>query len=547
MKKIFKYLFFVFAGGALLLNSCETAELDLTDNPNALTPSSADVNFYMNAIQEDFARLVESLGETHAEVTRIENMNSRDYQNAYSPAGFDGNWTSAYQGILQNLKDMNVLAAEADLTNHIGVGQIIEAFTITLLVDTFGNVPYSQALQAPEVLNPTPDNGADVYAAALALLDEAIANLNAGSSATMQNDFFYGNNYGKWTKAANTLKLKLYLNTGNTAGFNSIIAGGDYIADSADDWQFQWGTNSVQPDTRHPNYGQNYTVTGGGDYQSIWLMNMMDTSDDPRIRYYFYRQNATVPGSDGTDPNEETLDCSLQAPPAHYAAGGFPFCTLPNGYWGRNHGNDAGIPPDGLLRVAPGVYPQAGQFDDSSFGEISLGTGGGGNGITPILLASTVNFWQAEVATAGGVAAAKPFMIEGITKSIAKVMTFGSKDAGADMSLAPDAAAVDAYIAAVDAAFDAAATDEDRLNIWAEQFFISLKGNGIDAYNAYRRTGFPTNIEPNLELNPGAFIRSFFYPANASSTNSNIQQKSTVTEQVFWDTNPASPAFPVGN
>lgn len=545
MKKIFKYLSIALIGG-VIVTSCETTELNLTENPNALTPTQADPDFYLNEVQVKFARVVESLGETGAEVTRIEWMGSRNYQNAYSPSNFDGNWEDAYQEVIKNARDMNILAEEAGLNHHIAIGQFIEAATLTLLVDYFGDIPYSEAIGGADNLNPGPDSGADVYAAALALVDQAIANFNGSALADPDIDFYYDGDWDAWVKAANTLKLRLYINTGNTSGFNSIISGGNYISDSSDDLQFQWGANQVQPDTRHPNYGQNYTDQGGGDYASVWLMDLMDTSDDPRIRYYFYRQVDAVPGSDGLAPNEETLDCSLQSPPAQYTAGGHPFCTLPNGYWGRNHGNDSGIPPDGLLRVAPGVYPVAGKFDDSSFDAIALGAGGGGNGITPILLASWVDFWRAEVAMIGSPAAGKPFILSGIAKSIAKVETFGSKDPGADLSAAPTATDVSDFIDAVDAAFDAG-DNTDKWNIMAEQFFIALKGNGHDAFNFYRRQGFPTNLEPNLEPNPGSFIRSFFYPANAANTNSSLSQKSGVTDQVFWDTNPASPSFPVAN
>ncbi len=545
MKRILKYLS-VIALGAILVNSCETVELDLTENPNALTPTQADPDFYLNAVQVTFARVVESLGETGAEVTRIENMFGRDYQNNYSPNNFDNNWEQAYQEVIQNIRDMNVLAEEAGLTRHIAIGQFIEAYTITLLVDFFGDVPYSEAIMAQNNFNPSLDSGADIYTAAQALLDEAIANFGTDAIANPQIDFYYGNDGDQWIRACNTLKMRLYINTGNLSGFNSIVASGNYIQDSADDLQFTWGTNQVQPDTRHPNYAQNYTDQGGGDYASIWLMNLMDTTNDPRIQYYFYRQSATVPGSDGEAPNEETLSCSLTAAPMQYISGGFPFCTLPNGYWGRNHGNDEGIPPDGLLRTAPGVYPVAGRFDDSRFDAIALGVGGGGRGITPMLLSSWVDFWQAEAAMLGNPAAGKPFMLNGITKSIEKVQTFGSIDPDADLSTAPMAADVDAYVASVDAAFDAA-DDLGKWNLMAEQFFTAVKGNGHDAYNFYRRQGFPTDIEPSLEPDPGSFIRSFFYPANAATNNANIAQKSGVTDQVFWDTNPASPSFPIGN
>ena len=393
------------------------------------------------------------------------------------------------------------------------------------------------------------DAGADIYAAALSLLDEAIANFNATSSALPQNDFFYDGDEEGWIRAINTLKLRLYINTGNTAAFNSIIDGGNFIDESSEDFQFQWGTNLVQPDTRHPNYASTYTAQGAqNDYTTIWLMNLMQTTDDPRIRYYYYRQVAAVPGAPGVAPDEENLSCSTTTAPEHYIAGNFPYCALPNGYWGRNHGNDEGIPPDGFLRTAPGVYPGAGNFDDDSFAEIALGSGGGGAGITPMLLASTVDFWRAEIAMATSTATAKDFILAGIEKSIAKVQSFGSVDSGADLSTAPSAADISAFILSVNAAFDDTDADmNDRWNIMAEQFFTSLKGNGHDAYNFYRRTGFPNDIEPNLEPDPGAFIRSYFYPANAANNNANIMQKAGVTVQVFWDTNPAFPAFPPAN
>lgn len=546
MKKIFKYFSILIIFGALF-TACETTELDLTENPNALTPSQANPDFYLNGIQEDFARVVESLGETGAEVTRIENMFGRDYQNAFSPAGFDFEWELAYQGALVNIRDMNVLAEEAGLTRHIGIGQFLSAYMYTILTDYFGDVPFSEALGAPDNLNPGATGGAAIYEGALMLLDQAIVNFTNETSAEPAIDFFYGNDYDQWVLAANTLRLRLYINTGNIAAFNAIIASGEYIQDSADDFQFQWGANEVQPDTRHPNYATSYTTAGvGADYASIWLMNLMQESNDPRLRFYFYRQTDEVPGAMGIPADEETLNCSLQTAPAQYVDGGFPFCSLENGYWGRNHGSDEGIPPDGFLRTAPGVYPSAGNYDDSRLEGIAVGSGGGGAGITPMLLASWVDFWQAEIAMLGNPMAGRPFILEGISKSINKIQPFADIDPEADASVGPSETDITTFISDIGTAFDAA-DDEGKWNIMAEQFFVSLKGNGHDAYNFYRRQGFPTNLEPNLEPDPGAFIRSFFYPANHANNNSSITQKSGVTEQVFWDTNPASPTFPVAN
>ena len=152
---------------------------------------------------------------------------------------------------------------------------------------------------------------------------------------------------------------------------------------------------------------------------------------DPRMYYYFYRQVDVVPGF-GAAPNEEVLECGLQNPPTHYVTGGHVFCGLPAGYWGRDHGNDQGIPPDGFLRTLNGVYPAGGLIDgrlsgDAPGGAVN-GDGQGGAGVTPILLASWVDFMQAEKAlfADGDATAARAHLDNGMTKSTAKVTSFSS-------------------------------------------------------------------------------------------------------------------------
>ena len=531
--------------------SCETTDLDLTENPNALSQSQADPDLLLNGIQEDFARVVESFGRTGAEVTRIDYMFGRDYRNAYQPTDFDGEWEDAYAEIIADLSTMTNIAEASGLNYHVGMGQFIKAYTLVLLVDMFGDIPNTEANQGADNFSPAPDAGADVYSAAMTMLDNAITNFSTTPSAEPAFDLFYGNNPSRWIKACNTLKMKMYMQTrlvdaSALSNFNAIVSTGNYISSTSDDLQFSWGTNEVQPDTRHPRYTVSYTTVGGDDYMSNWLMNYMLVNEDPRIRYYYYRQNDETPGAPGVAPDEETLDCSLQTAPPHLA--GFPFCSLPDGYWGRDHGNDFGIPPDGFLRTLVGVYPAAGKFDDDTFAGQSQGDGAGGNGITPILLSSTSDFLIAEAAMVNNdPMGAKTAILDGLDKSVNKVQTFGALDASADLTFAPSATDISDHMTLIENAFDNATTNEERWNVLAEEFFVSLYGNGIDAYNFYRRTGYPTTLQPNLEPNPGSFIRSFFYPANAANNNSNITQKPDQIQQVFWDNNPASPSFPIAN
>ncbi|MGO4918285.1 SusD/RagB family nutrient-binding outer membrane lipoprotein [Maribacter spongiicola] len=544
----------LFSAGLVL--SCETTELNLVTDPDAVSPEQATPDGYLNKVQEEFARFNEDVGLNSAALVRMENMGTRLYQQAYSPASQDGEWETAYSSMLTDIRAMNILAEEANFKRHIGMGQVFEAFTMVTLVDMYGDVPYSEAVQGIDNLNPAPDAGASIYAAALALLDNAIGNFSTTDNAAGPDvDFYYDGDWDKWIKLANSLKLKIYAQTrlvdaSAVSSFNAIITSGNYITSVSEDFQFTWGSNVVNPDSRHPDYGDNYTPQGAADYTSNWLMNYMDndkTSSDPRIRYYFYRQSATTPGAvDSDGPNQQTLSCSVEPIPPHYVAGGFTFCNLPNGYWGRDHGDDDGTPPDGQLRTTYGVYPIGGEFDDSTFEAIDLGSGAGGAGITPIFLAQTVDFLRAEIAYAtNNAAGAKTFLTNGIQKSMDKTLAFGALDTGADLSLAPTDTDVADYIAEVDGLYDAAVGDE-KLNIIAKEFFVALFGNGIDAFNFYRRTGYPSDLQADREPEPGAFIRSFLYPAVYANNNNTVTQKGSVTVKVFWDNNPDS-GFPLSN
>jgi len=60
--KYTNYILGLCLSAMLVLTSCETLELDLTDNPNALSPSQADPTFFLNSIQIDFAFFCEQHG-----------------------------------------------------------------------------------------------------------------------------------------------------------------------------------------------------------------------------------------------------------------------------------------------------------------------------------------------------------------------------------------------------------------------------------------------------------------------------------------------------
>jgi len=556
MKKLIKYISIVFIAGALL-NSCETTDLDLRVSPNDLASDQADPNLLLTSVQLAYGTNQQALSDVSAELTRIDYMFGRNYFNNYPGSVLNGTWGRTYSsngngvgdpvsiGILTNLQNLEALNEdpEVDLGFHVGVAKTLYAHSLLQLVDFIGSAAFSQAGNPTEFPAPVLDSGEEVYAAALGLLDEAESLLAADPTTIGAVDIFYNEDISKWRKLINTIRLKAYYTTGNTAAFNQVIAGNNFISDPADDFFVQYGTSELQPDNRHPDFAADYTPSGANIYQSNWIMETMLNNDDPRIRYYFYRQVDATPGADAP-PNEEDLACSLAVPPQHYLDGGFTYCSVPNGYWGRSHGNNEGTPPDNFKRAAVGVYPAGGRFDDSSFGEVGLGLGGGGAGIEPIFMSSYVDFWRGIMASSDAERA--NFLRSGLEKSIATVQGFGALDGGADLTTAPTPADVSDYIDGIVADFNAA-TGDAKEDIYAEQYFTTLYGGATEAWVYYRLTGFPTTLLPNWEADPGPFPRTLLFPQNEVVTNPGLTQKQTLTEQVFWDTNPASPTFPPAN
>ncbi|MBD2751456.1 SusD/RagB family nutrient-binding outer membrane lipoprotein [Spirosoma validum] len=531
---------------AVVVSSCK---LDLLDNPNAVTTNNTDINYLLNSIEISYKDHFNQMSDPGMRLTRLLNQGSAIYDNAVSPGNFDGAWNTSYAGLMTDVKTLIPLAETGELFVHAGIARTLRASVLLNLVDAFGDVPYTQAIDATN-FNPGVDSGESIYTAALAELDKAIANFAATSKAAATNDLIYAGNVDNWTRAANTLKLKAYLNrrlidrAGATTAINALIAGGKLISTATQNFTFKFGSNLTNPDTRHNRYAGQYSPTGGGDYQSNSYMGALYSSkgfQDPRIRFYFYRQTVRNP----TDVN--ALPCVTSTKPAHYSDADV-FC-LPStvGYWGRDHLNNAGIPPDGLLRTAWGLYPAGGLYDNDAGVPVSLGAGAGGAGIHPIMLRSFVDFMLAESAlTLGTTGVAKDLLKSAVEKSMADIRTFAlgtiesakiSTFESANNIVWADQ--VTRYVNKVLADYDAATTADARLNIIATEYWLSLHGNGVESYNLYRRTGKPANQQPGLDPNAGAFPRSYYYPSTYITRNANAKQKANLTTPIFWDNNTA--------
>ncbi|MFM2400551.1 MAG: hypothetical protein RI950_67 [Bacteroidota bacterium] len=162
------------------------------------------------------------------------------------------------------------------------------------------------------------------------------------------------------------------------------------------------------------------------------------------------------------------------------------------------------------------VFPSGGRFDNSSGAPVANpALGNKGAGIHPIMLAAYVDFMLAEAAvTLGTTGTPKTLLLSGIQKHMDYVRAFAVAGAeGATISAFEPSATftsrVTNYKKYVETQFDAASTNDTKMNVVGREYWLSLYGNGMEAYNLYRRTGKPNRMQPGLESITGSFVRSF--------------------------------------
>lgn len=539
--------------GLFLASSCQLEEL--LDSPNAVTTPSANPDFLLNNIQVSLSGTFDAFSTTDLRLTRIINQggNGTTYDNVYLPQTFSARWTNVYASSLVDIQLLKKLAQERNLNRHMAIAKTLEAYILMVMVDHFNNIPYSEAFD-PANFNPAADAGKDVYAKALQLLNEAGAGFAEATSQGAPSDLFYGRDYTKWTKLVNTLKLRYHLNmrlidaAASKTAIDALIAENKLITTNADNFVFKYSTNSANPDSRHPFFTTDY-IQGAGDYQSnhfMWYLTESKGFDDPRARYYMRRQTLTLT----TNPNE--LRCLAVFAPNHYLLGSYVFC-FPNqrGYWGRDHLDNSGIPPDTRLRTVFGLYPGGGSFDtnkSASTGAVTQDMGAKGAGIAPIMTAAYTHFMLAEAALMLGTTGTPATYLEGgITASLQYVRSFAlaSGDAASVTLNDPTAEYTgksNAYLKYVKDEYAAATSASARMGIIGREYWLSLYGNGIEAYNLYRRTGQPARMQPGLNEQFGNFPRRYLYPTAYVERNNKATQVPS-TQRVFWDNNPEGNAW----
>lgn len=122
--------------------------------------------------------------------------------------------TNPFGGVYNTIKDGRVLQEKAMATNayeYIGVAKVTEAMNMSMMIDIFGDMPYSEAFD-PINFTPKYDKAEDIFNKCLALLDEAIVEFNKPNPAIKldaASDLIHGGKSSAWIKTANAIKVRL--------------------------------------------------------------------------------------------------------------------------------------------------------------------------------------------------------------------------------------------------------------------------------------------------------------------------------------------------
>ena len=476
--------------------------LDVNKNVNSPTPSSVQLSMVLSAAERNISNnlaLGSGLGNTMAVYTH--QITGRVGADRY------GAGSSGWGGLYAAISNLNVIITRGTAENrfvYVGIAKILKAYTFSMMVDVWGDVPFSEFDSFEGgVTQPKFDKGSDIYPQLLAMLDEAIADINnpaVNPSKPAADDYIFKGNTAKWIKAANTIKLKLYtqlrLVQDVQAQVTALLAAPNMLINAQDEsFMMPYGPIGTTDD-RHPAFGDYNATQRGGQLFSPWLYEIMKGRNtgiltglaDPRLPYYIYNQKS-APG--GTNPTPE--NCT------EFRDGGFITILFGSDGPCRDGSNSQTY---SLL----GIFPAGGRFNDSAARSVnSIGAQNAGTGARPhefITYADRL-YLEAELIHAGlapgdaraAFSKALDASFGHVDNVIANFVKPSSAGAAQTVPAIATLAATTAYKDGVLAAFDAASPAK-RLELIMTEKWINRIENPIDNYTDYRRTGYPVLFSP---------------------------------------------------
>ncbi|MFH1762985.1 MAG: SusD/RagB family nutrient-binding outer membrane lipoprotein [Gemmatimonadota bacterium] len=275
-------------GLGLAASACSDGLTDINVNPNG--PTAVPVQFLLPTSIQDAVNRAFGAGEMlqHSGVW-AQHFAQIQYPDEETGAvrsdRMDGYWTGYYVGPLKDIQTVIENGAEGGHVNAQGVGMIWKSWIFHIITDYWGDIPYSEALNGEENVTPVYDSQSDVYAGLISDLAAGAGMLNDAGQDFGSGDLLYANDFTKWRKFANSMRMRLAMRMSevNPSGAQSAFvaahnAGG--FTSNDDNALLYWSG----PPYENPFY-ENYL---GRDDNSIsrTTVEILKDLNDPRLFLY---------------------------------------------------------------------------------------------------------------------------------------------------------------------------------------------------------------------------------------------------------------------
>ena len=495
--------------------------------PSVLLPSAQYGTAFANA--NELNRFASTITQQLAGAA-----NSPANYDVYTTTGADfGNqWRfEIYGGALVNYDQIIRLADASNSKAYSGIAKIMKAYTFSLATDVWGDIPYSQALQGEAILQPRLDKQEDIYKGnasrniqgLIDLVKEGLADLDKPSALapTRADDPIYGTTVAgggipRWKRMGNTLLMKLALTMSKRepamAGAlitQAITAGA--IVTNADDFEIPFGS---AVGNQNPLYSYNFLNRPDDQMLSQRLLDSMAVRRDPRLPLFF---NTTQTRTNTTNTTGTIV--TIAGP----VTGGVATPDQTLTFTGYQNGANAAVPARVPVPANPALTNR------SRYNVYVRGT----LGEAPVRLLTNFQrlFILAESAQRGLPGFTAPAGQTAQTLYRAAIQASMQKAGVPDVDIAK-------YFTDNPRVANLSTNSTTALNQILTQKWIAWVGNGYEAYNDYRRTGFPrlTLVDNPAGDDPTVIPQRFPYPNTEVNANGNAEgfDKNIRTSVPVW-------------
>ena len=294
----------------LVLGSCSDSYLDVNVDPN--NPISVSPDLILPVALNYTAGLEErDRGQNHLGNMFMGAWSQSDGFSWYNdeflylvtPSFYQTIFDTTYGSILKQYKGLEVLEG-AQYGNYQAISKIMQAMHFQILVDTYGDVPYSEALQRGG--NPTPkyDDAETIYDSLVNQLTDAISLITATADVTGafvpgDDDGVFNGDMTKWKQFANSLKLRILVRQSDLAGkstyiqeqFNAINAeGSGYMTDDVI-INIGYSQTESQQNPKWDGFGEDVsgtkTLTNNATCATPYVLDRLTSTNDGRLDLLF--------------------------------------------------------------------------------------------------------------------------------------------------------------------------------------------------------------------------------------------------------------------